>query len=125
MCPFFFFFADAQTSPHNNLTLFKMAMKSYLQLPLILLCIGGGLRNGGGLVWAYNTKAYFRLYYCNTTDVGSFLSWVPLVGGSVGAVLGGVVSDRLARKRGYRARLWVLIGSQVCVRADMNIAHTV
>lgn len=97
------------------MTVFKTAIKSYFQIPLLLLCIGGGLRNGGGLVWAYNTKAYFRVYFCNTTGVGTYLSWIPLVGGSAGAVVGGMVSDWLIKKRIRTARLWVLIGSQVCV----------
>ena len=38
----------------------KKVFSSYLQLPLLLLCIGAGLRQGSGLVWAYNAKAYFR-----------------------------------------------------------------
>ena len=97
------------------MAVFKTAVKSYFQIPLLLLCIGGGLRNGGGLVWAYNTKAYFRIYFCNTTGVGTYLSWIPLVGGSIGAVVGGMVSDWLIKKRIRTARLWVLIGSQVCV----------
>ena len=70
-------------------------------------------------MWAYNTKAYFRVYYCNTTGVGTYLSWIPLLGGSIGAVLGGIVSDWLIRKRIQTARLWVLIGSQVCVLFDL------
>ena len=91
-------------------------LQSYLQLPLILLCIGGGLRRGGLLVWVYNAKAYFQKYYCDTLWVGVFLSWVPLVGGSVGAVLGGVVSDRLAKRWGRMTRPYVLIFSQVSER---------
>ena len=36
------------------------AICAFLQPPLVLLFLGGGLRQGGGLVWAYNVKAYFR-----------------------------------------------------------------
>ena len=54
-----------------------------------------------------------RLHYCDSAVIGSFLSWVPLVGGSLGALLGGFISDRLVKRRGYGARLWVLIFSQV------------
>lgn len=35
------------------------------------------------------------------------------MGGTLGAVLGGYVSDRLAKSRGTDARMWVLIVSQV------------
>ena len=64
-------------------------------------------------MWAYNVKAFFNQYYCGRVDVGDYLSWVPLVGGTLGAVLGGYVSDRLAKSRGTNARMWVLIVSQV------------
>ncbi len=64
-------------------------------------------------MWAYNVKAYFQQYYCGEVNVGVYLSWIPLVGGAIGALVGGVVSDRLAKSHGVRARLWVLIISQV------------
>ena len=86
---------------------------TYLQAPLLLLCVAGGLRQGGGLVWSYNVKAYFTHYYCGSVNVGNYLSWVPLIGGTVGALFGGWVSDRVARTRGIAARLWVLIISQL------------
>ena len=41
------------------------------------------------------------------------MSWVPLLGGTAGAILGGVVSDRLAKSRGFSGRLMVLISSQL------------
>ena len=88
-------------------------LRVYIQPSLLLLCVAGGVRQGGGLVWAYNVKAYFDQYYCGRVNVGVYLSWVPLVGGALGAVAGGYVSDRLARTRGYSARLWVLVASQV------------
>lgn len=80
---------------------------------LLLLCLAGGVRQGGGLVWAYNVKAYFNQYYCSSESVGTYLSWVPLVGGTLGAVCGGLVSDKLVQKRGQVARLWVLVISQL------------
>lgn len=86
---------------------------TYLQPQLLLLCVASGLRQGGGLVWSYNVKAYFTHYYCGSVNVGNYLSWVPLIGGTVGALLGGWVSDRVARTRGMVARLWVLIISQL------------
>ena len=93
--------------------LLKKVLFTYLQPSLLLLCVAGGVRQAGGLVWAYNVKAYFQQYYCGRVNVGEYLSWVPLVGGTLGAVVGGYVSDRLTRSRGSNARLWVLIVSQV------------
>eukprot|EP00904_Undaria_pinnatifida_P007739 jgi/Undpi1/4095/HiC_scaffold_16.g07462.m1 len=40
-----------------------------------------------------------------------FVSWVPLVGGSIGAMVGGFLSDRLAQRLGTAGRLWVVIVS--------------
>ncbi|CAN0544455.1 unnamed protein product, partial [Ectocarpus sp. 12 AP-2014] len=38
-----------------------------------------------------------------------FISWVPLVGGSLGAMIGGFLSDRVAQRLGTAGRLWVVI----------------
>ena len=64
-------------------------------------------------MWAYNVKSYFVQQYCSSTSVGTYLSWIPLLGGTLGAVCGGLVSDKLVQRRGQRARLWVLIISQL------------
>lgn len=88
-------------------------LKSLLKPSLLVLCLAGGIRQGGGLVWSYNVKSYFSQYYCASVNVGIYLSWVPLVGGTLGALLGGLVSDRLVRRKGQSTRLWVLIVSQL------------
>lgn len=88
-------------------------LRSVFQPSLLLLCVAGGFRQGGGLVWAYNVKSYFAQYYCSSASVGMYLSWVPLVGGTLGAVCGGLVSDKLVQRRGQVARLWVLVVSQL------------
>ena len=102
-------------------SLVRKVLQAYLQPALILLCVGGGIRLGAGLVWAYNVKAYFDQLHCGEVDVGEYLSWVPIVGGTLGALFGGLVSDRLARVSGYRGRMWVLIISQV--RIIINNIH--
>eukprot|EP00752_Nemacystus_decipiens_P014368 g12780.t1 len=40
-----------------------------------------------------------------------FVSWVPLVGGSLGAMMGGILSDRIAKEYGTAGRLWVVVVS--------------
>ena len=79
---------------------------------LLILFVAGSIRNAGGYVWAYNTQPYFNKYYPNT-NVGEYMSWIPLVGGSFGVVLGGFISDRVIKNRGFYARVWVLLFSQV------------
>ncbi len=43
------------------------------------------------------------------------MSWIPLVAGSMGAVVGGLISDILVKGRSPYMRIWVLIISQVRV----------
>ena len=73
-------------------------------------------------MWAYNTQPYFNKYYPKT-NVGEYMSWIPLVGGSLGVVLGGFISDRLIKNRGFYMRVWVLIFSQVCVQDENNFTR--
>lgn len=77
-----------------------------------MLILAGSIRNAGGYVWAYNTKPFFNKYYPRIV-VADYLTWIPLIGGSVGAFVGGFISDRLVGSRGPSARIWVLIISQV------------
>ena len=80
---------------------------------MFLLCIAGGIRNAGGYVWGYNTELFFKQIGYSDDTINSFQSWIPLVSGSLGAVLGGLISDLLVRNRGPYVRIWVLIVSQV------------
>ena len=80
---------------------------------MFLLCIAGGIRNAGGYVWGYNTELFFTQIGFSDDTINSFQSWIPLVSGSLGAVLGGLISDLLVRNRGPYVRIWVLIVSQV------------
>ena len=82
---------------------------------MFLLCIAGGIRNAGGYVWAYNTENFFKAKGYSADTISSFMSWIPLVGGSFGAAFGGIISDIIVKRRGPYARVWVLIISQVCV----------
>eukprot|EP00118_Oscarella_pearsei_P026568 m.819 g.819 ORF g.819 m.819 type:complete len:526 (+) comp4955_c0_seq1:3-1580(+) len=94
----------------SNSRLFQLA-KSFLSPGLLLLCVGGGIRNGGGLVLAYNVDTFFSQY--RHAEAAHYMSWVPLVGGATGAALGGLVSDALLSRFGPQARIPVLILSQL------------
>lgn len=99
-----------QPSKHSFLL---QVLQNVFRPSFLFLCLAGGIRQGGGLVWAYNVKAYFARYYCSPISVGIYLSWVPLVGGTIGAVFGGLISDKLVKHKGQTARFWVLIFSQL------------
>ena len=91
---------------------FVLLLVTFIMPGMFVLCIAGGIRNAGGYVWAYNTEIFFLKFYSAHT-INSFMSWIPLVGGSLGAITGGVISDVLVKNRGTTARIWVLIISQV------------
>ena len=80
---------------------------------MFFLCIAGGVRNAGGYVWAYNTELFFQARGLSNAQINHFMSWIPLVGGSLGAVFGGFISDLLVKNRSTYVRIWVLIISQV------------
>lgn len=80
---------------------------------MFLLCIAGGIRNAGGYVWAYNTELFFEGLGYTPIQISTFMSWIPLVAGSIGAVVGGLISDILVKGRSPYMRIWVLIISQV------------
>jgi len=67
----------------------------------------------GGYVWGVNTQLFFQDQGQTSTQIGEFMSWIPLVGGSIGAFFGGFISDRFVKKRGVVARMVVLVISQV------------
>ena len=60
-----------------------------------------------------------QLFYENEKDltnnqISEYMSWVPAVGGIIGAFLGGLAADVLAKYGRPHYRLWVLALSQVC-----------
>eukprot|EP00045_Choanoeca_perplexa_P012026 m.129685 g.129685 ORF g.129685 m.129685 type:complete len:481 (-) comp15856_c0_seq2:1092-2534(-) len=80
----------------------------------ILLCLAGGIRNSGGLVWATNTQLFFQnTRHESPEDIGSYMSWIPAVAGSLGAVLGGYLADKVVKRRGLNARLLVMVLSNL------------
>lgn len=86
--------------------------KAFLRPSLLLLCLAGSIRNAGGYVWAYNTQPYFDAAGVSKETTGSYMSWIPLVGGSLGVLFGGFISDRVVKRRGLYARIFVLVASQ-------------
>lgn len=88
-------------------------LKPFLSPSLMLLCLAGSIRNAGGYVWAYNTQPYFEAIDQTPDQIGKFMSWIPLVGGSLGVVLGGFISDLIVKRKGPHARIIVLVVSQL------------
>ena len=95
----------------------RLLFKTFFSFSMPILLIAGGVRNAGGYVWAYNTEIFFHNYRkFSRDDITYFMSWIPLVCGSIGAFVGGVVSDLMLKfsHKGPYVRIWVLFISQVC-----------
>ena len=69
------------------------------------------------MTFAYNCDLYYREYFPDY-DLGWWLFAVTIVVGSIGVVVGGVVSDKFVAKMGVRSRVAVLAISQVSSRAE-------
>ncbi|XP_064616663.1 MFS-type efflux pump MSMEG_3705-like [Liolophura sinensis] len=100
-------------SRKNVLKRLGTILKPFCSPSLLLLCFAGSVRNAAGYVWAYNTQPFFSSTGQTAEQIGTFMSWIPLVGGSIGVVLGGFISDRIVQRRGLYARVIVLVLSQL------------
>jgi len=67
----------------------------------------------GGMTFAYNCDLYYAQYFPDY-DLGWWLFAVTIIIGSIGVVVGGVISDKFVAKMGVRSRVAVLVISQVC-----------
>ena len=103
-------------------SIIRLAINCYCQRVILLLSLAAGVRMIGGVVWAYNVRTFYDQYYCGEVNVGAYLSWIPLLGGIIGATVGGYVADRLAKRYGQVGRLVVLVTSQVCINCDVLVS---
>ena len=74
-------------------------------------------RPSAGFSWAYNSRLFYQTYY-EDFDIGLWLTWVPIIGGASGVIVGGVASDWIRQKLGVRARLWLLGGFLVRTNSE-------
>ncbi|KAG5893319.1 hypothetical protein JTB14_000278 [Gonioctena quinquepunctata] len=79
---------------------------------VILLCLAASIRHCGGMCFAYNCDLYYQTYFPDY-DLGWWLFAVTIVIGSIGVVVGGVISDKIVAKMGIRSRCVVLAVSQL------------
>ncbi|XP_043214141.1 MFS-type efflux pump MSMEG_3705-like isoform X1 [Amphibalanus amphitrite] len=88
-------------------------MRLFFRPSLFLLCFAGAIRNAAGYVWSYSTQTFFEGIGQTSTQIGAYMSWIPLVAGSIGVVFGGFISDRVVSRVGPHGRVWVIIISQL------------
>ena len=88
-------------------------VRLFLRPSLFLLCLASAVRNAAGYVWSYCTETYFEGLGQTAAQIGAYMSWIPMVSGSVGVVFGGFVSDRVVSRVGPQGRVWVIVVSQL------------
>ena len=94
-----------QTPPKTK-EKFKLMLK-LMRPSLLLLCIASSIRNAAGYVWAYNTQVYFDGLGQTPAQIGSWMSWVPIVGGSIGIVtIRRIFDNSLLGAWMFRGRVW-------------------
>ncbi|KAJ8958537.1 hypothetical protein NQ318_002332 [Aromia moschata] len=79
---------------------------------VILLCLAASIRHCGGMCFAYNCDLYYQTYFPDY-DLGWWLFAMTIIIGSIGVVVGGVISDKIVAKMGIRSRCVVLAVSQI------------
>ncbi|KAG5326219.1 SPNS1 protein, partial [Pseudoatta argentina] len=99
---------EESTNDGERLSVWKVL----LQLRIVLLCLAASIRHSGGLCFAYNCDLYYRDYFPDY-DLGWWLFAVTIVIGSLGVVVGGIVSDKIVAKMGIRSRVACLAISQL------------
>ncbi|XP_012055845.1 PREDICTED: LOW QUALITY PROTEIN: uncharacterized protein LOC105618925 [Atta cephalotes] len=99
---------EESTNDGERLSIWKVL----LQPRIVLLCLAASIRHSGGLCFAYNCDLYYRDYFPDY-DLGWWLFAVTIVIGSLGVVIGGVVSDKIVAKMGIRSRVACLAISQL------------
>jgi len=87
-------------------------LKPFLQPSVLMLLLGACIRQTAGYSWSYNSQLYHDTYFPDF-DVGLYLFGTSVLGGSIGILVGGVVSDRIVKRIGLQGRAWVLMGSQL------------
>lgn len=79
---------------------------------MLLLMVSAAIRHSGGMAFAYNADLYYNIYFPDV-ELGWWLFAVTIVIGSIGVVVGGIVSDKIVAKMGIRSRALVLALSQL------------
>ncbi|CAG9767565.1 unnamed protein product [Ceutorhynchus assimilis] len=79
---------------------------------VIMLCLAASIRHCGGMCFAYNCDLYYQIYFPDY-DLGWWLFAVTIGIGSIGVVVGGIISDKFVGKMGIRSRVIILALSQI------------
>ncbi|KAB7498427.1 hypothetical protein Anas_04225 [Armadillidium nasatum] len=86
-------------------------LRAFFTPSVLMLTFASCIRHTAGYTWGYNTQLYYSTYYPQY-NLGIWITIISIIGGACGVAIGGFASDRLMKKLGLRARLYVLTASQ-------------
>ncbi|KAL7633895.1 UNVERIFIED_CONTAM: hypothetical protein RMT77_015856 [Armadillidium vulgare] len=87
-------------------------LRAFFTPSILMLTFASCIRHTAGFTWGYNTQLYYSTYYPQY-NLGIWITIISIIGGAFGVAIGGFASDRLMKKLGLRARVYVLTASQV------------
>lgn len=91
----------------------KISLWKVLTQPRVLMLVfAASIRHCGGMTFAYNADLYYNIYFPDV-DLGWWLFGVTIGIGSIGVVVGGIVSDKIVAKMGIKSRVACLAISQL------------
>ncbi|XP_060069712.1 protein spinster homolog 1-like isoform X2 [Ylistrum balloti] len=104
---------NAPVAELSGIEKLKKLGRYFISPSVILICLAGSIRNAAGYVFAYSTQRYFTLIGQTTEQIGTWMSWIPLVGGSLSVLVGGFIADRVVKKRGLYGRILIIFVSLI------------
>jgi len=106
--------ANEQVESLSMITKLKLVAKNSLQPSLLMLYIAGSVRNASGYVFGYYAETFYENQGRSKDEIGMYMSWTPLIGGSLSVLLGGYVADKVVKKFGLIGRIGIIIISLLC-----------
>lgn len=92
-------------------SIWKDIIKPFFHPCVLILLLGACVRQTAGYSWGNNSQLYHDTYFPDF-NVQLYLFFTSIIGGSIGIIVGGIVSDRVVKRVGLQARAWVLALSQ-------------
>ncbi|KAH9496641.1 hypothetical protein Btru_009913 [Bulinus truncatus] len=102
-----------RTAPLPLAQRLQIMLFAFTRPSLILLSSAGSVRHAAGYSLAYYAQLYFESSHISKVVIASYMSWIPLVFGSLGVLGGGCISDKVVKKKRIHARVAVIIASQI------------
>lgn len=97
------------SSDNSFLDKAKRVLTKFFNASVLLILLASSIRNAAGYVISYNTQQYFNDLGQTKSQIGEYMSWIPIVGGTFSVTIGGLLSDLIVKKLGLYSRVLVIM----------------